>query len=149
MSRRHPFPPPNGEEKDVECREVREYLPSYLEEEGPRPRYQMVIEHLKGCAGCTEELNFYRSLAGGLSSLSERSSDVPTWLLDSIVNAVRRRVANLARIETQRRLLSDPKVLAAGAVVAAGVAGAIFLRSGRRRSRRTVTGRLRTALSQA
>lgn len=131
----------------MECREVREYLPSYLEEEGPRSRHQIVTRHLEGCAECTAELNFYRGLASGLSSLAERTSEPPNWILNSITEAVQRRGATLARIETQRRRLSDPKVIAAGAVVAAGVAGAMFLRSGRRRNRRTVARRLRTALA--
>jgi predicted anti-sigma-YlaC factor YlaD len=133
----------------VECREVREYLPAYLDEaEGRRAR--SIDEHLAGCRECSAELARYRELKAAMASLIETTHQPPAWLLGSTLAAVSDRAARLATLRQRRERLSDPKVVAtAGAFVAAGVAGAVMFRRSRRRRSRSSMKRLRSALAQA
>lgn len=132
----------------MECREVREYLPAYAEQAGG-PRALDVDEHLRTCADCRVVLEQYREIALALGSLSEKAVEPPAWLLGTLTETVSERVSQVAAIRARRDRLADPKVVATGgAVIAAGVAGALLLR-GMRRRRRSMRQRLREALAQA
>jgi predicted anti-sigma-YlaC factor YlaD len=130
----------------MKCREAREYLPAYLEE--PRGVSHLVEGHLATCAHCRRELEEYRELAASLSSLREETVEPPGWLAAALIETVRERAERRHGLVRRAQTLADPKVaIAAGALAAAGVTGAILL--SRKRRRRGTRRRLRHALAEA
>lgn len=130
----------------MECREVREYLPAYTEQAGG-PRAATVDDHLTACGGCRAELEQYRELGSEMRALAGKPGEPPAWLLGTVTEAVAERAARRAALRARRERLAHPRVVVAGgAIVLAGVAGAMLL-SGRRRRR--VNRKLREALAQA
>lgn len=127
----------------VECREVREYLPAYDDGFGG-PTSSFVSHHLSACGDCRSELEQYREMASGLRSLSQDSLEPPSWFLGTVIETVTEKARRVEAVRSSIRRVSDPKVIAGGALVAAGVAGAIFMK-GRRKRRRS----LRELLAQA
>lgn len=132
----------------MKCREVREYLPARVEQaEGPHAA--AVDEHLTACAGCRAVLEEYREMGAALSALALKTVDPPAWLLGTLTETVTERADRLRALRERRRRLAKPRVAAmGGAILVAGLAGAVLLR-GRRRRRRAVSTRLRGALVHA
>ena len=118
----------------MECREVRGYLPAYVEQAGG-PRSGLVDSHLQSCSGCRAELEQFRELSTGLSQLVEHPVEPPAWLLGTLTETISERAGRLAAIRQRTEKITDPKVVAGGAILVAGVAGALLMR-GRRRRRR-------------
>ena len=131
----------------MEHREVREYLPAYVDE-AKGPRASAVEAHLETCEECRAELDEYRQIMSGLDELATLTNDPPSWLLGSIIDAVRARAGRAAANRSPLNALRNRRV-AAGAVVAAGVAGAVALQLMKRRRRRTAWQRLRASLAGA
>jgi anti-sigma factor RsiW len=132
----------------VEHREIREYLPAYVDE-AKGPRASAVEEHLQTCEECRADLERYRQIMSGLESLETLTQDPPPWLYGSIIDAVRSRARQAITRKSQLNRLRNPRVAAAGAVVAAGVAGAVAVRLMKRRRRRSAWQRLRASLAGA
>lgn len=130
----------------MECREVREYLPAYSDPDGA-PRSDAVDNHLETCAECRGELVQYRTMNSDLITLSEQSIEPPSWLLGTLTETVVEKAEQIAIARELRRQLTDPKIVG-GALLAAGVAGVIFVGS-RRRKKRTIGRRLREAIAEA
>ncbi len=132
----------------MDCREVREYLPAYVEQAGG-PRAQSVESHLVTCLSCATELAQYREMQDALASLPAQVIEPPAWLLGTLTETVAQRAVRREAVRSTAEKLADPRVIVTGgALVAAGLAGALLIR-GRRRRRRTVTRRFREALAQA
>lgn len=129
----------------MECREVREYLPAYVEQ-AFGPRAATVDTHLDSCPGCRRELEQYRELGAEMKSLADHQVEPPAWLLGTLIETVSERATRISENRARREQLTDPKVIAGGAVVAAGIAGALLMR-GRKRRRRGMTRRLREVLA--
>lgn len=133
----------------MECREVREYLPAYAEQAGG-PRASAVEEHLRTCAGCRTELEQFRELGSELALLSEHRMEPPAWLLGTLTETVGERAARLAAIIERRRRLAQPRTIATGgALLAAGLAGAMVMGVLRRRRRRLLRTRAAEVLAEA
>lgn len=131
----------------MDHREVREYLPAYIDE-AKGPRASAVEEHLQTCEECREEFDRYRQMMSGLGELAAVTLEPPPWLLDNIADSVRSKTRQLTIRTSQLARLRNPRV-AAGAVVAAGVAGAVALTMMKRRRRRSAWQRLRASLAGA
>lgn len=132
----------------ADCREIREYLPSYVDE-ATGPRASAIDEHLKSCGDCRAELGRYQEMVAELGGLLNITEETPGWVLDRILDAVGTKARQLSTLRSRAQALTNPKVVATGAVVAAGVAGAVAVQMMRRRRRRTVRSRLRSALASA
>lgn len=130
----------------MDHREVREYLPAYAEQANG-PRASAVEEHLRTCGDCRAVLEQYRELSSELGGLAEANIEPPAWLLGTLIETVSERASRVAVIRARADKLTDPKVVAGGAVVA-GLAGALLLR-GMRRRRRSIRQRVREALAEA
>lgn len=128
----------------MECREIREYLPAYVDEpEGPRA--DAIAAHLRTCDECTAEFARFKEMVAGLEGMAMAVEEPPSWLLGRITGAVSARSDQLARIRSRYQRVARPRnVAAAGALV---FAGAVALQLMKRRKRRTVMGRLRTAVA--
>lgn len=131
----------------MECREVREFLPAYLDA-GPTSRPSEVTSHLGSCSDCRAELEQYREMSLAMSSMNEQLLEPPSWLAGTLTETVGQRAAELQRMRQLRQQVTDPKVVAGSALVAAGVVGALVMR-GRRRRRRGFSRRVREAMAQA
>lgn len=116
------------------CREVREYLPAYVELSGG-PRSELVDHHLRTCASCRAELEQFRELSSDLSGLADHVVEPPSWLLGTLTETVAEKASKVAAFRAKTEKVTDPKVIAGGAILVAGVAGALMVR-GRRRRRR-------------
>ncbi len=127
----------------ADCREVQEYLPSYAD--GTGARHISVEEHLRSCASCRSELEAYRSLVTDMAILTESVLEPPAWLEGTLLDTVTERARRNLVIRDRASQLTDPKVITGGAVVVAGVVGAMMLRG--RRRRRSRSRRLLQALS--
>lgn len=131
----------------MDHREVREYLPAYIDE-AKGPRASAVEEHLQTCEECRAELERYRQMMSGLEGLANVTQEPPPWLLGSLIDSLRSKARPLTTRTSQLARLRSPRV-AAGAVVAAGVAGAVALTMMKRRRRRSAWQRLRASLAGA
>lgn len=132
----------------MNCREVREYLPAYVEQAGG-PRASDVEEHLTTCAGCRTELEQFRELDSLLGTLATETIGPPAWLLGTLTETVSEKAQRIAAIRSKRDQLSDPKIVVGGAILAAGVAGALVVRGITRRRRKGIARKLREALANA
>lgn len=133
----------------MECREVREYLPAYAEQAGG-PRASSVGQHLRTCGDCRAELEDYRTLASQLSALADHPVEPPAWLPGTLVETVGERAETLGALGYRAERLPRPRTIAAGgAILAAGVAGALLFRGMRRRRRASLRRRLQQALAEA
>ncbi len=111
----------------MNCREVEDYLPAY-DDASVGPRAELVGLHLKSCESCRSELQSYRELAAGLESLVGQTVEPPSWLLGTITETVSGRVTKVAVLRARAIALATPKAIAGGAIVAAGLVGAVLLR---------------------
>lgn len=133
----------------MDHREVREYLPAYADQAGG-PRASAVEEHLRTCADCRGQLEQYRSMAVSLRSLAEHRVEPPAWLLGTLLETIGERAERRAAIRQKTERIADPGALVAGgALVAAGLAGALVFRGIRRRRRASLRRRLQEALAEA
>lgn len=132
----------------MECREVREYLPAYVEQAGGSLARD-VDRHLATCTECSAELEQHREMQSALGVLATQTLEPPSWLLGTLTDTITQRAARRETIRNAAQRVREPKVVVTGgALVAAGLAGALLMR-GRRRRRRTVTTRFRQALAEA
>lgn len=135
----------------MNCAEVRECLAAY-HEQLEEARDASVEGHLSTCSGCRIDLARYRELGLRLASLAEDLMEPPPWLLPTLIDAVegvRSQHHSLGRRALRAPAqLADPRVaLAGGALLMAGVAGAVAIRVHRRRRRHSLRTRLRTAVA--
>jgi predicted anti-sigma-YlaC factor YlaD len=132
----------------MECREVREYLPAYVEQAGG-PIARDVDRHLATCSECSTELGQHREMQTALGVLATQTLEPPSWLPGTLTDTITQRAARRETIRNAAEKVMEPKVVVTGgALVAAGLAGALLMR-GRRRRRRTSIGRFREALAEA
>lgn len=139
----------------MECREVREYLPAY-DEQAEGPRAGAVESHLRTCNDCRTELEQFRELGQQMHALATEVIEPPAWMLGTLIETVGERAARLEALRARSRRLTDagrrlthPRNLATGgALVVAGLAGALLMRGMRRRRRRT-SEQLSEALAEA
>lgn len=129
----------------MNCEEVREFLGDFGE--SGMTRLTVVRDHLDACADCRRELANFEELQGALESLAARTLDPPSWLEGSITETISQKAARIAAMRTVGRQVRRPQVVTGGALVAAGIAGALLFRS-KRRQRARWTGSLRHALAQ-
>ena len=94
-----------------------------------------VRDHFDTCPHCRLELEQNRTVAAHLANLADVELEPPVWLLgtvtETVVDHLRRRQALLAT----GKQLAKPRVLAGGALLIAGVAGALLVRGRVRKSR--------------
>ena len=133
----------------MECREGREYLPAYVEQAGGSLARE-VDRPLATCTGCSAELDQHREMQSALGVLATTQTiEPPSWLLGTLTDTITQRAARRETIRNATQRVREPRVVVTGgALVAAGLAGALLMR-GRRRRRRTVTTRFREALAEA
>lgn len=124
----------------MNCEQVAPYLPGLAGDELGADTVRWIDAHLAGCRSCRAEVERYRVLASGLSSLSTRAVEVPAFLPDAIlqhVHAERRRrflpvpavvPAELVRVVQDNR----DAIASAGAVLAAAGAAYALWRTLRR-----------------
>lgn len=115
----------------MDCDQMREYLPAFDEE-----TYEAaVMEHLQECERCRTRLQQYRELGLELSTLAGYDVAPPAWLEAVITEAVLERLHRTAALRAASRQLGEHRgVAAGGALLIAGVAGAILVK-GRHRKR--------------
>jgi anti-sigma factor RsiW len=104
----------------MNCGEVREMLPAYLDEPGAS---LVMRRHLTGCDMCRAELARYESLSAQLPSLVLHTAEPPDGLLESLrsipqdANALEGVRTHVAR--NRNAYLSGAAVLVAGAAAGA------------------------------
>lgn len=125
----------------MECAEVREHLSAIDRQVAP---VKGIIDHLAGCEACRLEQGKYLQLQSAMSDLSGVALEPPGWLLASLTETTLERMRRAAALKAATRQLGTPK-LAGGAILLAGVAGAIVLRRSKKRSRRGGAGLLEAA----
>lgn len=123
----------------MEHKQARAMLPAFVDNAFDAELAD-VATHLKGCSECRAELGTLSKITASLGELSDEPLTPPAWLEQSLVQAVRKGA-------DEKVIALQPRhALAGGLVVAAGVTGALVLRS-RRRRRIATTRRWRAALS--
>lgn len=130
----------------MECSEVKKYLSDFGE--SGMADLTVIRDHIESCAECRTERAQLSELKSALESLAGDPVEVPSWLEGRITEMVVQRAARQAALQRLGGRVAQPKVLTGGALLAAGVAGALLVR---RRTRRQLTGisRLRQALANA
>src|SRR5688500_2016159 len=81
-----------GRKRSMECREVREYLPAYVEQAGG-PHAREVDRHLAGCRDCSTELKQHQEMQAALGVLSQEMLEPPSWLLGTLTETVTQKAA--------------------------------------------------------
>lgn len=130
----------------MNCADIQDLLSDFGET--GMTRLTVIRDHLESCAGCRAELASFDELKGALRSLSEQPVEPPTWLEGTITENICQKAARIAALRSMQKKVRRPQVMTGGALVAAGIAGALLLRS-RRRRRIGWSGSLREALAQA
>jgi anti-sigma factor RsiW len=109
------------------CAEVRDHLPAFVDGSLPGWRRRLLRLHLRGCPGCSTELDRQRAVAAGLSAMGGPDPAPPAGLLDALLEQSARpgvvgRVAVPARgaVSGARPVLSAALLLA-GAAAGTGV----------------------------
>ncbi|MCA1840489.1 MAG: hypothetical protein LC723_09195 [Actinobacteria bacterium] len=129
----------------MQCREVSGYLPAYADADNSL-RTVDVDHHLSSCSGCRAELEQYRDIGKSMRTLMDEPLETPGWLLDTLTETVVEKAERMQALRERTKQVAQP-ALVGGALLAAGVAGAILVGS-RRRRRRGVGRRLREAIAQ-
>lgn len=116
----------------MECYQIREYLPAFDEQ-----AYEAtVLEHLQECESCRAQLQQYRELGSELSALSGYDLVPPPGLEAAIIEATLERLRRTAALRAASRQLGEHRgVAAGGALLLAGVAGAILFNVRHRKQR--------------
>ena len=115
----------------MECGEVREHLSAFDEKTPPMKEISL---HLEGCEGCREEQKRFQELGAAMRALEAAPLEPPAWLLASLTETTLERLRRMAAIRATGKQIGEHRLAAGGAILLAGVAGALFV--GRRRSRR-------------
>lgn len=130
----------------MRCRQVTDFLAG---NESAFPDAAEVDRHIDGCEACQEKKEQFDELNAALASLSEESVEPPVWLLPSVTETIIEKAAQREAIRRLEKQLADPKLITTGALVAAGIAGALLMRGRRKRRQVRVKTRVRQALSAA
>jgi predicted anti-sigma-YlaC factor YlaD len=89
----------------MNCEQVAPYLPGIAGAELGAESQRWIDAHLQTCASCRAEAGRYRSVAAGMTALSQREVEPPAFLVDSILERV--------ESEAHRRYLPVPPVIPA------------------------------------
>lgn len=130
----------------MDCTKIQEYLSDFGE--SGMTGLTVIRDHLENCSSCRAELAIFDQLKGALASLAGEPIQPPSWLEGTLTETIAEkanRIAAFRRVEAQVR---RPQVVTGGALVAAGIAGALLVRS-RRRRRVGWTGTLRQAFASS
>ncbi|MGH2810180.1 MAG: hypothetical protein ACRDIA_04780 [Actinomycetota bacterium] len=128
----------------MRCRDVSDFLAG---DEAAFAGATEVESHIATCESCGAQKEQFAELSTALSALSEESLEPPGWLLATVSEAVLEKAAQREAMRKLEKQIADPKFITTGALVAAGIAGALLMRG--RRRRRTVRTRVRQALTAA
>lgn len=93
----------------------------------------VIQDHLTSCPDCRAELARFDELQAALGSLPDHSLEPPSWLEGSITETIQQKAARIAALRQLERQVRRPGVVTGGALMAAGIAGALLFRSKRRR----------------
>lgn len=116
----------------MECYQIREYLPAFDEQADDAA----VREHLQDCESCRAQLKQYRDLGRELSALAGYDLVPPAGLEAAIIEATLERLRRTAALRAASRQLGEHRgVAAGGALLLAGVAGAILFNARQRKQR--------------
>lgn len=116
----------------MECSEAREHLSAF---EQQTPPVAELSTHLQSCEECRRERSRYQELVEAMGELESAPLEPPAWLLASLTETTLERLRRRAAIAATRKQIGHHRV-AAGGILLAGVAGAVFFGRSRRRSRR-------------
>jgi hypothetical protein len=118
----------------MECGEVREHLSAFDDKTAP---IKEISIHLDSCASCRAEQERYRQLQKAMAALEATPIEPPGWLLGALTERTLERMRRVAAIKATGRQIGEHRVAAGGAILLAGLAGAVVVgRSKRRRTRR-------------
>lgn len=123
----------------MDCSQAREHLSAF---DVNAPPIKEIVDHLAGCTDCRAEQVQFQQLQEAMGDLAETIIEPPVWLLASLTETTIERLRrNATRAQTSKQLAS-PRVATGGALLLAGIAGALVFR---RRSRRLRIGGLAAA----
>ncbi|MDQ4149007.1 MAG: hypothetical protein M3164_03290 [Actinomycetota bacterium] len=94
-----------------------------------------VREHLEACPRCRLEFEHNRKIAAELAGLADVELEPPIWLLGTVTETTIDHLRRRQAIRATGKQLARPRVLAGGALLIAGLAGALLVRGRVRRSR--------------
>ncbi len=115
-----------NETRNPSCEEVRAALPGAVDDAG------MILamrRHVSRCAGCSEELETYRSLRAATAGLALATAPAPPGLKDALV-AIPSGTSRLD--EVRSHLARNRRAYVGGFAVALGATGAVLWRARRR-----------------
>jgi hypothetical protein len=110
----------------MNCRDFRDVADSFLSQELLTETTHEILQHLDGCPSCRADIAARRQLRGALRAAFERAPDLqpPPGFAERLREGMRVAAADVRpREPLSRRWL----MLAAGVILAAGVAGAFFV----------------------
>lgn len=118
----------------MECEQIWEDLPAF-----DNQAFSVeVTEHIEQCDDCREMLEQYRELSLELAALEAIDVSPPAWLEAAIIESTMERLRRTAALRAASRQLGEHRgVAAGGAILLAGLAGAILV--GRSRKRPALT----------
>jgi hypothetical protein len=115
-----------NETRNPTCDEVRAALPALVDDAGMTLALR---RHVSRCAGCSEELEAYRSLRSAAAELARATAAPPAGLRDALVAIP----AGHTRLDEVRAHVSRHRhVYVGGLAVALGATGAALWRARRR-----------------
>jgi hypothetical protein len=115
-----------NETRNPTCEEVRAALPAMVDDAGMTLAMR---RHVSRCAGCTEELDAYRSLRAATAGLTAATATPPVGLKDALVAIP----SGLSRLdEVRSHVARNRRVYVGGLAVAVGATGAALWRARRR-----------------
>lgn len=126
----------------MECSEAREHFSAFDRNADP---IKEIVDHLAGCSACRVERSKYQELVNALGGLAELNVEPPHWLLASLTEVTMERARRMAALKDVGKQLTTPKVATGGAIVLAGMAGALIFGRKRRRTRKLRVGGLAAA----
>jgi hypothetical protein len=100
----------------MKCAEVRKYLPDYLSGELDEKKMKAVEKHLRSCAECAEELNFYRAYTRELRAA--KTVKAPADFMEKLNRKLERRPSRKSLIELLFLPLRSKLTLEAAGVLA-------------------------------
>lgn len=106
------------------CTEVRDHLPAFVDGSLPGWRRRLLRLHLRGCAGCTAELERQQAVARGLAAMAGPDAAPPDGLLDALLErSARPGVAGRAAVPARGAVSGARPALSAALLVAGAAAG--------------------------
>lgn len=123
----------------MDCSQAREHLSAFDVNATP---IKEIVDHLGECADCSTEQSQFQQLQEAMRQLAETTIEPPAWLLASLTETTIERLRRNISFKQTGKQLASPKVATGGALLLAGVAGALVFR---RRSRKLRIGGLAAA----